>query len=58
MSLRTHEIGVRMALGASAEVLKSVIRQGAWLAFAGSALGMAASLAATRALAAAACYSA
>ena len=40
-SRRTHEIGVRMSLGASrSDVLLLVLRQGMWLAVAGSANGI------------------
>ncbi|MDQ6828461.1 MAG: ABC transporter permease [Gemmatimonadota bacterium] len=52
VSQRTHEIGIRMALGASAtNVQGMVVRQGALLALAGVALGLIASLALMRALA-------
>jgi ABC-type antimicrobial peptide transport system permease subunit len=47
--LRTHEIGLRMALGASrVDVLRLVLSQGLWLTAIGLALGLAFALGLTR----------
>jgi putative ABC transport system permease protein len=49
---RTHEIGVRMALGAARrDVVRLVIAEGVGISLAGTALGVAASLALTRVMA-------
>ena len=51
-SRRTHEIGVRMSLGATrSDVLLLVMRQGVWLASAGSATGIAGALLISRLMA-------
>lgn len=51
VSRRTRELGIRMALGARrGDVLREVMRRGAWLTLGGLALGLAAALAAGRAL--------
>jgi putative ABC transport system permease protein len=48
---RTREIGVRMALGAArADVMRMIVRQSAWLAASGIALGLCGALALTRLL--------
>src|SRR6201993_2682340 len=50
--MRTHEIGVRMALGASrADVLRLVLVQGLWITGIGLALGLAFALGLTRLIA-------
>jgi len=50
--MRTHEIGVRMALGASrVDVLRLVLLQGVWLTGIGLALGLAFALGLTRVIA-------
>ena len=42
---RTHEIGIRMALGATPQdVLRNILAQGATIAFVGAAIGLAASI--------------
>lgn len=51
VSQRRHELGIRMALGASRNsLLQSVIRQGVALALVGTALGIAGAVATTRLL--------
>jgi putative ABC transport system permease protein len=51
VSQRTHEMGIRIALGArQSEILKLAVGQGLYLALAGIGIGLAASLAITRLL--------
>lgn len=46
---RTHEIGLRMALGAQhSDVLRLIVRQGAWLAALGVSIGLAGTFVLTR----------
>ena len=53
VAARRREVGIRMAVGARpSDVLRLVLGRGAWLTAAGAALGLAASAAASRALAA------
>ena len=41
VSERTHEIGIRLALGANrGNILRAVLRQGLWLVIAGAAVGL------------------
>lgn len=52
VSQRTHELGIRIALGASRNsILQMVVRQGLSLAFAGTAVGIVGAVALTRLLA-------
>jgi len=52
VSQRTHEIGIRMAIGARAgDVVKLIVRQGAVLTLLGAGLGLAGAVALTRTMA-------
>jgi len=49
VSRRTHEIGVRMAIGADRrDIIRLVMREGAWFTLAGVSLGLAGAMAMTR----------
>jgi len=49
VAARTHEIGIRLALGASKTmILQLVLKQGLWLAIAGATLGLVAAAVASR----------
>src|SRR5262245_40305959 len=49
VSRRTHEIGVRMAIGAGRrDIIRLVMREGAWFTLAGVGLGLAGAMAMTR----------
>jgi putative ABC transport system permease protein len=51
VSQRTREIGIRMAIGAErGDILRSVVKQGVYLASIGAGVGLAASLVLTRAM--------
>ncbi len=51
VSLRTHEIGVRQAVGADAgQIIRMVLANGSWFVMAGLVVGIAAALALTRLL--------
>ena len=51
VSQRTREIGIRMAIGAEPrEIMRSVLKQGVWLALIGLGAGLAASLVLARAM--------